>query len=330
VKHLFKIGIIIALVISFYRAHADTGPTLTATLDVQNSPARTIVAGDRYVDVARITLAASGGDVFLNSIRMAADVPNGLQNFSNILIYDATDDSLLGSWPNQSAQPDLMQFSTVTIGNGRIKTYKLRVAGLSSSAHGVVRIGFSDFGFATQIIPALAGVPVYSNPLTLLSTSPTPTPTGSVSPIPTMSPTPTVSASPVPNVDAALAALNDGDIVQAPGRPPVFVVKVIGAKRFKRWMISPRVLAAYGIPFSRIKLVDKAVLDRMPTSFLFRRFGDAKVYELWDIVEGSTGSRRWIPTVTDFLGRGFDFDAVYTINDVEYRLYTEGTPLRMN
>ncbi len=312
----------------FPYASAQQSPVLTATLDSNTPAAQTLSAGAQNVDVARITLTATGGDVFMNGMYLATDVSGGLSNFTDIRVLDTVDYSVLGTYSTQNNSSGLIQFTNVTIGSNRTKTYLLR-ASLAASAAGTVRVGFSGFTFSTQAVPTLAGVPIYGNAVTLPGV--TPTPSASVSPSPSASPTPSISVSPTPNPEQAaaeLASLKDGDIVKANGNSAVFVIKIVGAKRFKRWMIAPTVLGAYGIPLSRIQMVQQTTLDQFPTSFLMRRFGNAKVYELWDIVEGKTGSRRWIPTVADFLGRKFDFDAVFTINDREYSLYTEGSVLK--
>ncbi|MEK7153445.1 MAG: hypothetical protein AAB834_05840, partial [Patescibacteria group bacterium] len=137
--------------------------------------------------MAKITLKATGGDIYLNGIYLDTDVLGGLSNFSNLFLYNSTP-ALLGTYPNLSEKPNLIQFSNVIIGNGKTKTYSVQ-ASLSDTAAGNVRVGFSGFTFGTLATPTLSNVPIYGNTMTLPGATPTPTP----SPSPTSTPTPTPS-----------------------------------------------------------------------------------------------------------------------------------------
>src|SRR3989344_2022669 len=155
-KHIIVITLLIGLFSGVFQyAYGQQDPVLTVTLDSNTPPAKNISAGAQQVDVARITLTASGGDVYINGIYLATDVSGGLSHFINIWVYDTYNGlTLKGTYPNQSANPNLVQFSNVIIGNGMSKTYLVR-ASLSSTAAGQVRVGFSGFTFPTLISPAL-------------------------------------------------------------------------------------------------------------------------------------------------------------------------------
>jgi len=189
-KYLLVFLLVVGGLMSSMYAKAQDGPVLSASLDSQAPMGRSLETGAQSVDVARITLSASGGDVFLNGIYLATDVAGGLVNFSNIYLYDTYNSSLLSTYPNQSENPNLIKFGNVTIGNGKSKTYLIR-ASLASSAAGTVRVGFSGFTFSTQALPALDGVPIYGNAFVLPGATPTPVPTPTISP--TVAPTPTPS-----------------------------------------------------------------------------------------------------------------------------------------
>lgn len=128
---------------------------------------------------------------------------------------------------------------------------------------------------------------------------------------------------------AAHADFQDGDLVRPEHNSAVWVIKRAGTKVFRRWLAAPQIVAAYGqLKAKPIQIVSKAEIDAIPASYLVRREGDTKVYETWNIVEGKTADLRWIPTTQDFLTLGFNFDAVYTINSLEFRFYKTGDIFR--
>ena len=125
-----------------------------------------------------------------------------------------------------------------------------------------------------------------------------------------------------------LSEINDGDLIRGQGDIAVWIVKIVGEKRYKRWLFGPQIFKAYGhLGFNKVKNVSKETLNKFDTSNLIRKFDDTKVYELTDFVPGKSAARRWIQTSEIFLQRGFDFDSVYIINAGEFNLYTEGSPL---
>jgi hypothetical protein len=109
----------------------------------------------------------------------------------------------------------------------------------------------------------------------------------------------------------------------------VWIVKIVGEKRFKRWLFGPQIFSAYGhLGFNKVKNVSKETLNRFDgTSALIRKVNDTKVYNLEDFRPGISATRRWIQNEEVFRQRGFDFDAVYIVNKGEFNMYTEGTPI---
>ena len=61
----------------FSYASAQTTPVLTASLHANTPPATIVSAGTLTVDVARITLSASGGEVTISGIYLDTDVAGG-------------------------------------------------------------------------------------------------------------------------------------------------------------------------------------------------------------------------------------------------------------
>jgi len=126
-----------------------------------------------------------------------------------------------------------------------------------------------------------------------------------------------------PNVSAAnMPAIPEGGLIRATGEIDVYIVKYAGSKKFKRLILSPSVFNNYGhLKWSDIKDVDLSVADSFTASDLVRAEGDAKVYKLYP--SGDTGEKRWIKTAEAFANLGFDWDAVYQINQFDRDSYIE-------
>ncbi len=328
---------------AFSFTNAQDGPILTATLDSQTPVARSISAGAQNIDVARITLTASVGDVIIEGIYPGTDVPGGLSNFTNIFIYDVTSGSeptLVGTYPNASANPNLIKFTNfVTVyNNGTNKTYLIR-ASLSSSAAGNVRVGFSGVTFPGVNTPTLISIPIYGNVMTLpgVVATPTPTPTPSLSPTPTpsLSPEPTPTPSPLITPGSlgftSLAALNlrEGNTISAIGSndPDIYIINDWG---YKRLFLNPIIFSFYGHlgGFAKVKNITPQTNSLLVTSGLFRNCetNDPKVYGV-EVTGEDTGILHWINTSgaqavqddSDF------FKKVFCVNSNEFNWYTKGS-----
>ncbi len=302
-------------------------PTLTATLHNQSPASKSLPAGAQNVDVARISLTASGGDVYLNGIYVATDVVEGLSNFTNIWLYDVTSGStLLGIYPNQSEHPDLVSFANTVIGNGLFKTYLIR-ASPTSSAAGNVRIGFSGFSYPTLATPALQGVPIYGNVMTLPGVVATPTPTPSATPTPTPSPSPTPPTSGFTSL--AALGLSEGNTISAVDSddPDVYIVNDWG---YKRLFLNPVIFSFYGHlgGFANVKNVTAQTRNVLTTAGLFRNceVNDPKVYGL-EITGEDAGILHWVNTSgTQAVQDDPEFfKKVFCINSQEFNGYTKGS-----
>ena len=117
----------------------------------------------------------------------------------------------------------------------------------------------------------------------------------------------------------------EGDLIRAIGDIDVWIVKYMGVKKFKRLILNPDVFNMYGhLNWGDIKDIDKSIVDSFTESTLIRAVGDTKVYKLYPA--GDTGKRRWIETAEIFLAWGFDWDAVYTINEFDRDSYVTDAP----
>ena len=133
-------------------------------------------------------------------------------------------------------------------------------------------------------------------------------------------PLPSVPPSQIPSLNITIL---EGDLIRAIGDIDVYIVKYNDSKKFKRLILSPSVFESYGhLKWSDVKDVDRSVVDSFTTSDLVRAVNDYKVYNLFPA--GDTGQRSWIKTAEVFNKQGFDWDAIYQINQAERDLYIDG------
>ncbi|MFH1129592.1 MAG: immunoglobulin-like domain-containing protein [Patescibacteria group bacterium] len=115
----------------------------------------------------------------------------------------------------------------------------------------------------------------------------------------------------------------DGGLIRVLNTFDVYIVKRVGTKQFKRLILNPEVFNSYQhLKWSDVVVIDQATADSFVTSDLVRAISDTKVYKLYP--NGDIGEKRWIKTAEKFLSMGFDWDAVYTINQKDRDSYTEG------
>ena len=115
----------------------------------------------------------------------------------------------------------------------------------------------------------------------------------------------------------------EGGLIRANGDIDVYIVKYVGTKKFKRLILSPQVFNSYQhLHWSDIKVVDQSVVNSFTTSDLVRALNDLKVYKLTPA--GDTGQRQWVETADAFIVMGFDWDAIYQINQTDRNSYING------
>jgi hypothetical protein len=132
---------------------------------------------------------------------------------------------------------------------------------------------------------------------------------------------------------SAATTIVDGDLISSnatnsDGTPTlasldVYIVKIVGTKKFKRLVLNPQVFNSYGhLKWENIKEVSQAEVDSFTTSSLARVDGNDKVYALTP--SGDTGAKSWINlTAAQFLGLSqSDPDSIYTINSVDGSNYS--------
>lgn len=119
------------------------------------------------------------------------------------------------------------------------------------------------------------------------------------------------------------SSISEGALIRAIGDADVWIVKYVGAKKFKRLILNPSVFNSYShLKWSDIKDVDKSVVDSFTTSDLVRAVNDSKIYKLYPT--GDSGQKYWIKTADTFNRIGLDWDSVYQINQTDRDSYTSG------
>lgn len=117
------------------------------------------------------------------------------------------------------------------------------------------------------------------------------------------------------------AAFADGDLVRETDEFDVYIVKLVGDKKFKRLILNPDVFNMYGhLKWGDIQVVADGTLADYTTSELVREINDDKVYKLYP--DGDVGTKKWVESLDCFTSQGFDWDSVYIINSFDRDSYT--------
>lgn len=123
----------------------------------------------------------------------------------------------------------------------------------------------------------------------------------------------------------ASTAIQDGDLLSAPNNPDVYIIKIIGDKRFKRHILNPDIFESYGhLSWESIKERPQEVLDTFTTSDLVIEVNedgfvaDPRIYRVSAAPGSDVGERRHLDlTSAEFEYMGFDWDAIYHVNHTE-------------
>lgn len=134
---------------------------------------------------------------------------------------------------------------------------------------------------------------------------------------------------------ASATGIVDGDIVKtnavnSDGTPAVssldvYIVKIVGTKKFKRLVLNPNIFASYGhLKWENLKTISQTEIDGYTTSSLVRVDGDSKVWALTPVTGGDTGAKSWINvTAEQFIDEAdSDPDSIYTINGTDAAAYS--------
>ncbi|MEK7519714.1 MAG: S1C family serine protease [Patescibacteria group bacterium] len=117
----------------------------------------------------------------------------------------------------------------------------------------------------------------------------------------------------------------DGDLVTVSPNPDIYIVKIIGVKKFKRLILNPDIFDSYGhLKWSNVKMIDQATLDLYKSSELVIEINadgsiaDPKVYRVVSSANSDVGERSWLNlTASEFEAAGYDWDSLYHVNHRE-------------
>jgi hypothetical protein len=122
----------------------------------------------------------------------------------------------------------------------------------------------------------------------------------------------------------------DGDVLRASNNMDVYIVKIVGEKKFKRLVLTPNVFNSYGhLKWENIKVVDPVVLEGFATSELVTMCSKAKIdadcdiYFLHDVYDFADSGYREPMAKIDFTSGKFDLDSVYIINETDFKSYRD-------
>ena len=107
--------------------------------------------------------------------------------------------------------------------------------------------------------------------------------------------------------------LPDGSLIRANNDFKVYLIK----NGFKRHIIDAKIFPFYEhLKNGKIEIVQPEKNILYASSNLIRASGSEKVYEIL-----SDGKKRWIKSAQEFIARGFDWNAVFEVNEQELNFY---------
>jgi len=138
-------------------------------------------------------------------------------------------------------------------------------------------------------------------------------------------------------VDVNNKAIVDGDLIKTAQSFDIYIVKLIGSKKFKRLILNPDIFNSYGhLKWGNVKTVSQAVQDAYTLSELVIEVNadgsvfDPKVYRVSSALNSDVGIKQWLNiTAVQFAASGRDWDAIYKINHTEAstNFYPLSTPI---
>jgi len=111
-----------------------------------------------------------------------------------------------------------------------------------------------------------------------------------------------------------------GSLVRATGGTKVYYINDTPKGLMKRWLINAEVFLSYGNKWEDIIEISSAQLETYPLVNLVRSATDDKIYYL----DLDSRTKHWIKTTEAFNSRGYDWDRVVIVNQVELEAYQDG------
>lgn len=133
------------------------------------------------------------------------------------------------------------------------------------------------------------------------------------------------------------ADMADGDLITTRDNSDIYIVKMVGTKKFKRLILNVTVFNSYGhLKWENVKTVSQEVMNSYTLSELVMEMNDdgsvasPKVYKVSSEPNSDAGTKQWLNlSPGEFEAAGYDWDAVYGINHREASpdFYPEGTSI---
>jgi len=121
---------------------------------------------------------------------------------------------------------------------------------------------------------------------------------------------------------AELDAIPRVKLVRAENDFKVYYLNQTPKGIMKRWLITPEVFFSYGNKWEDVVVISPQERDFYPSVNLVKLRNDPKIYYL----EGTT--KYWIPSSEVFQSRGYDWDRVVIVNQIELEAYQYGGEIK--
>src|SRR3989338_10351164 len=124
---------------------------------------------------------------------------------------------------------------------------------------------------------------------------------------------------------AGAQTISEGDLIRTTGTFDIYIVKLMGAKKFKRLILNPEIFNSYGhLSWGSVKDVSAATMAEYTNTNLVIEVDaagavvDPKVYAVTSAADSDTGERRHLNvTAAEFTAAGLDWDSIYKVNHTE-------------
>lgn len=124
---------------------------------------------------------------------------------------------------------------------------------------------------------------------------------------------------------ASAQSIADGDLVTTADSFDIYIVKLVGAKKFTRLILNPDIFNSYGhLKWENVKTVSQSTISAYTLSELVIEvnadgsIADPKVYRVRSDANSDVGERRWLNiSASEFESLGYDWDSLYHVNHTE-------------
>ena len=136
---------------------------------------------------------------------------------------------------------------------------------------------------------------------------------------------PSVCVDVSPIRDGDLISLQDEESISQSRHDDIYVTKVLDCKAFKRLILSPAVMEAYGhLSFVGVSVVTESAFNKFKISTLVRLAGYDDIYHLRQ-TGSDDGERHLLNLPAEVLEQaGLDLDSAFVINEAEFYIWRRG------